>query len=110
MIIATHGTRKDLGSFGWSIEIEGELLFEGGGRTLGYPMNTLRGEAHGNLAMACFLYRFIDYTGIRTHGELQVQITCNNKTLLNRKGEYVDYDTHGGKFYLVPDYDAKQQQ
>jgi hypothetical protein len=100
-------TRKDIGSFGWSIEYEGEILFEGGGRTLGYPMSTLRAEAYGNLAVACFLYRFICYTGFQpTDGELQVQFTCNNETLLNRKWEHMEYETHGGKFYSAPDYDA----
>ena len=69
-------------------------------------MHSFRAEAYGNLAMACFLHRYLQFTETEVAEEVCVRYTCDNQALLKRKDEYNKYSSHGGKFYLAPDFDV----
>ena len=75
-IVSDGGQIGELGSYGWTIGTQEEILWEGTGPARGQPMTSQRAEAYGKLAWTCFIIQYSQFMGI----EIKCSITsyCDN--------------------------------
>ena len=65
MAVSDGGQIGDIGTFGWVIGTESEILWEGQGAACGQPMTSHRAEAYGKLAWLCFLKHYIIFLNLQ---------------------------------------------
>ena len=76
------------GSFGWVVEADGQILWEGKGRALGHPMTSFRAEGYGHLAVSCFVHRYAEYVGANIHGSCDITYYTDSKSLLKSEDKF----------------------
>jgi hypothetical protein len=67
LYLCTGGAHKHVGSLGWVIATEDEILWDCTGSAIGWHANSFRSEALGHLSILVFLQCFIDFHQIEVH-------------------------------------------
>ena len=78
---------QTIGSFGWVIATDKEVLAHGGGYTRGSPISSFRAEAYGRMAVLTFVIHFAKYYNANFKTATMINY-CDNLSLLQRQKQF----------------------
>ena len=99
---------RGIGSFGWVIADEHEILWEGWGKAYGSPMSSYRAEGYGRLAAIRFLIHYMKYLDIKSSDDLHIESATDNSSLLDKEAQWRLYTIPNPYRQLQPDTDIVQ--
>jgi hypothetical protein len=107
-ILATSdgGQKYDLGSFGWVIGTQDEVMWDCEGVARGYPMQFYRAEGYGRMSLLLFLAHYIRFYNIKPAAGLRVISYCDSSSLLKAEKAFHNKDVDSTSWYLKPNHDV----
>jgi hypothetical protein len=110
LTIYVHGkSEREKGAFGWSIHVDGSILWEGSGSARGDPMSNARAHAYGYLASVTFISRTVEFYGAYAAPRTTITIASDSKSWQSRKVWFFDRIVDRPRDYSYPDHDVTLQ-
>jgi hypothetical protein len=76
MVVSNGGVKDGKGAFRWVAGTSNRaIVAKGEGMVWGNPMTSYRAKACGKLALICFIWRFIEYHGVKLQCKVQSNAT-----------------------------------
>ena len=103
----SDGSAQDsTGSFGWAFGPNTQVMLRHAGPAFGSPMDSYLAESYGLLSSSCFWFRLTKLVLHRRLPRFKIKLYCDNKSLIRRVNEFLQFFDGSFRRSLTPNYDV----
>jgi hypothetical protein len=106
-LVSDGGAKGALGSFGWEIAVDREILWTCMGPTFGLDPGSFRAELHGMLSALLFLELYLRFFDVLLSDSISPLVCCDNLGLIQRVNYAMNRSWDNPNHCLSSEYDVK---